>query len=177
MKATEMKQALEQLTDQDYQALLDGAGLVIENDERLAIGRPDQAFVIFEIGDELFDSTEALKASLLSRADGLIQEYYQYNPVSKAYFNRALQAFIEEHGPEAFVSMPGKAATVAVFAEKGEMVCEDASSARFEYGLNLTLEEVMPALAIRNKVKNWVQSGGAYEDYISVNVCRFSCIE
>jgi hypothetical protein len=36
------------------------------------------------------------------------------------------------------------------------------------------LDEAMPAMAVSNKVKNWLQSGSAYGDYISVNVCRFS---
>ncbi|KUJ72700.1 hypothetical protein [Thiomicrospira sp. WB1] len=177
MNATELKDALNALDDDAYQALMEGAGLVVEQDEGLSIGRPDQAFVMFELGDETFENAQALKASLLSRAEGLIDEYYQFNPLSKPFFNRQLMAYVQTYGPEAFVSMPGQSAQWVVFADGGELVCEDASSPRFDYGLHLRLDEKMPALAIKNKVKNWVQSGSAYEDYISVNVCRFSCME
>ncbi|MBO1923256.1 hypothetical protein [Thiomicrorhabdus sp. 6S3-12] len=174
MNAEQFTQALTEFSDENYQAILDGAALIIEQDKGLTLGKTEQAFVIFELGDESFDSVAELKASLIDRAEALIKEYYQFNPVSKLHFNNQLQRLIQEHGANAFVSMPGQEATVKVFVDDDAVVAEGSESPRFKYGFCMVLSEKMLPQAIENKVKNWVQSGSAYDDYISVNVCRFS---
>ncbi|MDG6774432.1 hypothetical protein QCB45_08825 [Thiomicrorhabdus sp. ZW0627] len=174
MNAEQFKQALNDYSDEQYQAILDGASMVLFQDRELTVGKSEDAYVIFELGDESFDSINDLKSSLLDRADDLIQEYYQYNPVSRQAFDSALSALIAEHGNEAFVAMPGKEAELKIFVDNDQVICEGPDSPRFKYGIELHLEDKMPPLAISNKVKNWIQSGSAYGDYISVNVCRFS---
>ncbi|WP_178861690.1 hypothetical protein [Thiomicrorhabdus cannonii] len=177
MNTEQFKEALQTFADEDYQAVLDGAALVVFQDKALALGKPEEAYVIYELGDEQFDSAQALKAHLLANAESILKEYYQFNPLSKEYFNRELSALIQEHGENAFISMPGKETTFKLFVEDGKVVAEDNSSPRFKYGFHLSLDEKMLPQAISNKVKNWVQSGSAYSEYISVNVCRFSCME
>lgn len=165
---------LEQFSDENYQSILEGAALIIFEDKALTLGRSEQAYVIFELGDESFDSVSKLKASLISRADDLIQEYYQYNPLSKMHFNNQLLQLVKEHGANAFVTMPGQEATAKLFVNNDSVIVEGIASPRFKYGFCLVLNEKLLAQAVENKVKNWVQSGSAYDDYISVNVCRFS---
>lgn len=177
MNAEQFKQALNDYSDENYQAILDGASMVVFQDEDLTVGKSEDAYVIFELGDESFDSISELKASLIERAEELIQEYYQYNPLSKVAFDRALTALIAEHGNEAFVAMPGKEAELKIFVDNDQVISEGPESPRFKYGIELHLEDKMPPLAISNKVKNWIQSGSAYGDYISVNVCRFSSMD
>ena len=174
MNAEDFKHALNDFSDENYQEILDGAALIIFEDKSLTLGKSQQAYVIFELGDESFDSIEALKASLIARADDLIQEYYQHNPLSKMYFNNQLTQLIKEHSAAAFVTMPGQEATVKLFVNESEVVVEMAESPRFKYGFCLVLSEKVLPQAVENKVKNWVSSGSAYDDYISVNVCRFS---
>lgn len=174
MNAEQFTQALNDFSDENYQAILDGAALIIHEDKGLTLGKSQQAYVIFELGDENFDSSDALKASLIERAEDLIQEYYQYNPISKMHFNNQLQNLIKEHSANAFVTMPGQEATVKLFVEGSDVIVETNESPRFKYGFCLVLNEKVLSQAVENKVKNWVSSGSAYDDYISVNVCRFS---
>lgn len=174
MNTQKFIEELEKFSDESYQTILDGASLVIFEDKELTLGKSEQAYVIFELGDESFDSVAELKASLISRADDMITEYYQYNPLSKMHFNRELTALIKEHGYESFVSMPGKSPGVKLFVNDGRVTVESSDSPRFKYGFHLMLSEKMLPQAVENKLKNWVTSGSAYDDYISVNVCRFS---
>ncbi|MGM0541042.1 MAG: hypothetical protein ACQEQR_01235 [Pseudomonadota bacterium] len=174
MNAELFKQVLTEFSDENYQAILEDAALVIHEDKSLTLGKTQQAYVIFEMGDESFDSITELKNSLLERADDLIEEYYQYNPVSKMHFNNQLLALIKEHSANAFVTMPGQEAQVKLFTHNGNVLVENIESPKFKYGFCLVLKDKVLPQAVENKVKNWVSSGSAYDDYISVNVCRFS---
>ncbi len=174
MNTEQFKLALTEFSDENYQAILEGAALIIKEDKALTLGKPEQAYVIFEMGDESFDSVNDLKKSLLERSDDLIEEYYQYNPVSKMHFNNQLSSLVQAHGANAFITMPGQEATVKLFVNEGTVVVETKESPRFKYGFCLVLNDKLIAQAVDNKIKNWITSGSAYDDYISVNVCRFS---
>lgn len=177
MNPEQFKIALNEFSDENYQSIMDGAALIIHDDKALTLGKSEQAYVIFELGDESFDSIEALKASLIERSAELIEEYYQYNPISKMHFNNQLINLVKEYGAPAFVTMPGQQATVKLFSQDGKVIVENKDSLRFKYGFCLVLNEKVLSQALENKVKNWIQSGSAYDDYISVNVCRFSSME
>lgn len=177
MNTEQFIEALNTLPDDTLQAILEGAGLVVFQDKSLTLGRAEDAYVIYELGEEEFENAADLKAHLLASAEAMLQEYYQFNPMSKEFFNRSVSDLIREHGEEKFISMPGKQAELKVFVDNGKVVVEGADSPRFKYGFHLTLTEKMLPQAVSNKVKNWVQSGSAYDDYISVNVCRFSAME
>ena len=174
MNTEQFTQVLSDFSNEDYNAILEGAALIIDQDKALTLGKSQQAYVIFELGDESFDSVEALKASLIERSADLIEEYYQHNPISKMHFNTQLFNLIKEHGATAFVTMPGQQAKVKLFTHDGEVLVETEESPRFKYGFCLVLNDKVLPQAIENKIKNWVSSGSAYDDYISVNVCRFS---
>ncbi len=177
MNSNQFIAALEALEQSHYQAILEGAALVLQNDVALTVGKSEQPFVIFELGEEHFDSIQALKASLIERAEALIAEYYQFNPLSKRHFNQQLTQLIATHGADRLVTLPGKQADLKLFVDQGALTLEGADSPRFKYGLCLSLSENYPAKAIENKVKNWLASDHAYGDYISVNVCRFSSMD
>lgn len=177
MNSKQFIAALEALEQSQYQAILEGATLVMQNDVVLTLGKSEQPFVIFELGEEHFDSTHALKASLIERAEVIIAEYYQFNPLSKLHFNQQLTQLIAAHGADRLVALPGKQADLKLFVDQGDLTLEGADSPRFKYGICLSLTENYPAKAIENKVKNWLASDHAYGDYISVNVCRFSSMD
>lgn len=177
MKAQPFIEAVKQLSDDDFQLILEGNAIIIENDVALTTGRADSAYVIYELGEDPFTSSEEIKAFLIQNAEALLKEYYQFNPVSRQYFDRSLNKLFEEYGPDAFSATPDGEPERVLFVEDGELISEDASSPRFKYGMFMTIEDHIKPLARANKVKNWVQSGTAYGDYISVNVCRFSAME
>jgi DNA-directed RNA polymerase subunit L len=178
MNVEQLKQQIQQLDESQLQAVLNGQALKSIKDESLDIGKKDDAYVFFYIEDEQFDSPEELRQYLLENAETLLEKYYQYNPISPEAFNRQLMAVIAD--PEVakkLALLPNKPNELSVFVEGDQVVLEGLDSPRFKYGLHLTLTEELMPQAVVNKVKNWVQSGEAYRDYISANVCRFSCVE
>lgn len=177
MNSQQFIEALNELDDSQLQEILDGQGLIVYQDTSLTTGRPDAAYVIYELGEDAYDDIVALKTALSEQADALIDEYYQFNPLSKEYFNRELMKMLQELGWDAFLQQPGEEANYKLFVEKDQLVAEDASSLRFKYGTCLELEQKFPSTALQNKAKNWVQSGSAYEGYITTNVCRWSAWE
>lgn len=177
MNTEQFKQAVNALDKEALQAILDGKALKIEKDESLAIGRSSEAYVIYHLGEEQYDSPEALKADLLVRAESLLSDYYQFNPLSEVSFNRQLMALINAYPSDHFISMPGQPEKGRIFVNQDILVAEGEESPRFKYGMALELDEVLPEQALSNKLKSWVSSGNAYRDYISINVCRFSCFD
>lgn len=177
MKIEEFKEAVNNFSEEYLQDVLDGAGLIIFQDKELKIGRTDAAYVIYELDDDPFTTIDELKSYLIKNSEALIKEYYKYNPLSKEYFNLSIADLLKENDGEEFLSYPGKIASLKIFVDDGIISVEGDNSRRFKYGMNLKLEEKMPKVALENKIRNWVQSGSAYSDYISINVCRFSSFD
>lgn len=172
-----LQKAFQDFADADYQAVLAGDAIKVVQDKTLELGKTDDAFVIYELGDESFDSVAALKAHLVAEAEPMLKEYYQYNPVSREYFQAQLTEHMNTLGDMAFVAMPKKPAEYVIFVDDGKVIVEGRDSARHKYGMYCSLDEDYQPAARANKVKNWIQSGTAYGDYISINVCRFSSME
>lgn len=177
MDTATFKKEINRLNTEQLQNILDGDRLIIYQDKKLAINHENCAYVIYELGDDTFSSVEKLTAYLLNNHAPLLEEYYKFNPLSKEFFNLSITHLISENDDEAFISHPEVDAKLKIFVDNGTLVTEDVGSQRFKYGINLKLKEKMPERALLNQLRNWVQSGTAYNDYISVNVCRFSSID
>lgn len=173
MNLNEFQQALESLSNEDWQAVLDGAGLVVEQDARLIIGDVEQPFVVYEIGDDKFENADQLKQTLIKQSEPLWREYYQFNPFSKQGFYRKAKKLIDEYGPLAFVSTPKNESSHRMFVEDSEVVAVTQEHPVYKYAFHLKLDQELQPTALTNKVNTWLNSGSAYEDYICVNVCRF----
>ncbi|MBF6058168.1 MULTISPECIES: hypothetical protein [Thiomicrorhabdus] len=180
MNLEQFTNALDAMSDEDLQLILDDAdkGLIVVRDETLGVGASDQAYVIYELGEDKFASVADLRNNLSAQAETMLKEYYQFNPLSKEFFNKEVQKLFNEHGELSFISTPKKPASKAIFVENEQVLCLDEDEPRFKYAFKLELDDsyAQPQAQL-NKVKNWIQSGSAYQDYISVNVCRFSAIE
>ncbi|WP_319380319.1 hypothetical protein [Thiomicrorhabdus sp.] len=180
MNLEQFKTALDKMSDEELQQIIDDPdkGLIVVRDEALDIGASDQAYVIYELGDDAFATVSELRNSLDDQAEAMLKEYYQFNPLSKEFFNKEVQKLFNEYGELSFISTPKKPASKAIFVENEQVLCLDENEPRFKYAFKLELDDsyAQPQAQL-NKVKNWIQSGSAYQDYISVNVCRFSAIE
>ncbi len=173
MNEMEFKAGLEQLGQADWQAVLDGAGIIVEQDAALVVGDADAAFVAYELGDEQFSDAQALRDSVLARASEIWREYYCYNPFSKQGFYRRVRALLDEYGPLSFISMPNKPSEHRIFIEGASIQAVTQAHPVFKYAFYLQLDQALPDSALTNKINNWLNSGSAYADYISVHVCRF----
>ena len=177
MNLSNFKKEIKKLDIDFLQSILDGSALVMFEDESLGIGNSNGAFVIFWIEDEKFSSVGDLRSYLVTEAEDLLQNYYEHSPISKEYFETKLSSLMDEHGEAAFVSQPGGMPEKSLITSNGDLLVLTEEDYIFKYGLYLSLDDKLNPKISALKAKNWLQSGTAYNDYIAVNVFRFSSIE
>ncbi len=177
MNLSQFEQEIKKLDKDFLQSILDGSALVMVEDRSLGLGRSNGAFVIFWIEDEQFSSVESLRDYLISDSQDLLESYYEHSPLSKEYFEKKLSSLISEHGETAFISQLDSMPEKSLMSSKGELLVLTEEDYIFKYGLYLKLEEKLSQQISAQKVKNWLQTGAAYNDYIAINVFKFSSIE
>ena len=177
MKLGSFKSEIKQLDQEFLQSILDGSALLMEKDEALNLGSSNDAFVIFWIEDENFSTVEKLRNYLLIEAEDLLTNYYKHSPLSREYFEKRFSEFMIKYGEESFSSQPGEMPEKSIMVSNGEITILTDSDYVFKYGLYLKLDEKLAPQISAKKAKNWLQSGAAYNDYIAINVFRFSAIE
>ena len=171
------KSSIKKLDKDFLQSILDGSALVMNGDEVLKLGNSNGAFVIFWIEDEKYSTVEELRDYLDTEAEDLLTNYYQYSPLSREYFDQKLSELMHEYGEASFSSQPGEMPEKSIIVKNGELEILSKNDYVFKYGLYLKLDEKLTPQISAIKAKNWLQSGTAYNDYIAVNVFRFSAID
>ena len=171
------KEEIKKLDKDFLQSIFDGSALVMVEDRSLGLGSSNGAFVIFWIEDEEFVSLNDLQEYLIREAEDLLLNYYKHSPISKEYFETKLSSLMSEYGETAFVSKPGGVPEKSLITSNGDLLVLTEEDYIFKYGLYLSLEDNLDLKISALKAKNWLQSGSAYNDYIAVNVFRFSSIE
>ncbi len=175
MNALLFKHLLEQLTDTDWQSVIDGKDLLIKDDSELLIGIPGSPNAIIVSSDYSFTDISNLKNQIFNKADEILSDYYRSNPLSKTGFNQQAEKLIKEFGFEAFCAPQGKVAKRTFFVEGGELVSETHESPRHRYGVFFESGQQVPAESLKGNFYKWLASGEAYSEYIGMNVCRYSC--
>ena len=177
MNLTDFKEQIEKLDEHFLDSILNGSALSMDKDQSLGLGNSNGAFVIFWIEDEKFSSVGDLRKYLLSDSEDLLSNYYKHSPISKEYFEKKFLSLMHEHGEAAFTSQPDQMPEKSLIASNGDLKVLSAEDYIFKYGLYLQLDEKLNPKISAFKAKNWLQSGAAYNDYIAINVFRFSSIE
>lgn len=177
MNLSNFKIKIQMLDENFLKSILDGSALVMIQDKELGLGSSNGAFVIFWIEDEKFSSTDDLRAYLDIEAKDLFSNYYAHSPLSKEYFETKLSYLMNNNGEASFTSQPGDMPEKSLIVSDGELSVLTEADYIFKYGLYLQLEEKLNSKISAVKARNWLQSGAAYNDYIAVNVFRFSAIE
>lgn len=90
-------------------------------------------------------------------------------PLPREVFDAQLFAILAHHGGEALTARSGRPAALAVFAAEAALEPVTASDPRHRYGLCYSAE------ASAGSLEDWITSGEAYKEYLSMNVCRFGC--
>jgi len=175
MNSQELRQQLEQLDNASWQQLLAGKALRLVDDQRLELAEPgERSLIVPEQGDCGLD-VPALREQIMGQAGELIDEYYLRNPLSLAEFNRQVESLIEQYGAAAFAAEYGEVPVRTLFVEVGDVLAETSESPRHRYGAFCELDEPLEGPALEERVAAWLDSQEAYEKYISMNICRYSC--
>lgn len=176
MNVSQFKSLLEGLDEHSWQALLQGQSLIVIDDESLALeGRLHEKAIVPPQLDKVMEPS-SLREFVLLHADEYLNEYYRLNPLSPKGFNRQVQTLVEQYGADAFAAEYPDVPQRTLFVEVGDVIAEDSSSPRHRYGAYCELEQPLSGKQLEAFVQQWIDSNQAYERYISMNVCRYSCV-
>ena len=166
---------LEQLTDSDWYKIFSGQGLLMINDSHLKIGSLDLSYVI--LSNQFFSANnpDTFKQHAMDSASELYTNYYRTHPLTLYGFNDQLYRLIQKFSPEDFCSLTGQRAEKTLFVEGGELVAMGRTDPRHAYGVFCELSDSIKPSAIANYLSHWIEQGEAYEEYLSMNVCRYNC--
>ncbi len=175
MNAQTFENLLNELDAHSWDTLLGGAYLRLVDDEQLIVSEEDTPDRIIAGADFTAGDAAELKRTLLERAEDILHQYYRTHPLTQKGFNKQLRQLAEQHGIEAFMAVGGQRPDYTLFVEGGELVAEPKGSPRHPYGAFLELEQALPENKREDAFAKWLDSGSAYEQYLSMNVCRYNC--
>lgn len=167
-------QLLKNLTDADWQAITNGQCLCMVDDANLKVGLCNESNAIV-LADKLDTSILSLKHEVLKNAGQILQDYYLVHPLSLKGFNRQMLGLVDQYGVSAFTSTDNHGASYTLFVEGGELIAESVDSPRHRYGVCFESDKPLTDSGLEAEFTKWLHSGGAYERYLSMNVCRYNC--
>ncbi|MEW8338679.1 MAG: hypothetical protein AB2708_02445 [Candidatus Thiodiazotropha taylori] len=96
-------------------------------------------------------------------------------PPSRNEFDAQAAELINELGATAFCAPPGKMPDYTLFVDDNRVIAEPRSGPRHPYGIHCEVREGVTQSQMGEALHTWLESGEAYEAFISTNVCRFNC--
>lgn len=150
-----------------------GAALLMIDDESLAWGESNAADVLLIFNEDI-DAAD-LPAWLTANAAELHESYYRGHPLSARGFAKQVRRLFDEHGALSFAAGPGAQPKFSLFVEAGTVVAESQKSPRHRYGAFCAMASAVDTACAEQQALTWLESGEAYSDYLSMNVCRYNC--
>ena len=96
-------------------------------------------------------------------------------PPSQTEFNTQVTALIEQHGAAAFCASPGQHPDYTLFVDEQTVVAEPRNAPRHPYGIYCHLTAELSEAEMGQRVKKWLETGEAYQEFLAMNVCRYNC--
>ena len=166
---------IEQLDNASWQAVIDGQCLALVDDIRIETGSDDRSDKIYCAPASSVSEISMLKDEVLANAAELLASYYLTHPLTLKGFNRQLELLIEANSELDFAAVPGQLPKYTLFVDVGEVQLENKDSPRQRYGVYCELDRLLAESKIVARVRKWLASGEAYEQYLAMNVCRYNC--
>jgi hypothetical protein len=166
---------LEQLSDSDWQAVIEGQAVLLIDDVRLELGPLAAPNALIKAAEQGGANALDLKSESIADAQAILANFYLTHPLTREGFNRQTLSLIQTHGAGAFAALTGQRPERTLFVDGGEVVAESAASPRHPYGAYCELPRPLSGDAIENAVHRWLESGEAFDRYLGMNVCRYNC--
>lgn len=183
MNTEQFKECVRALTLDELNLLGTGKSLCMEEDKTLTIGSDSDANRIITDASNLNSNPESLREQLLEQADELVTQFYRTHPLTKTGFNQQVRLLVQQYGAEQFAAVGGQRAKRTLFVDVGEVLAEKQGEPRYPYGSyfqfspgkSFEFTSGNGNSSIENLVVDWIDNGEAYEQYLSMNVCRYNC--
>lgn len=175
MQVKVFKGQLNALEDSLWQQLSAGDSLIISPDLSLQIVHSGHAEnLLTPVNPKEKYSPQALKKRVLEQADFILETYFTDHPLTSADFNQQIQQLVDEFGARSFMATYPNTPDRTIFVEGGIVIAEQPDSPRHRYGIFLEIDNETD-LHNENLLQKWLNSGQAYQEYLSSNCCRYSC--
>lgn len=170
MTLEEFTESLLNLDEGLWRDVAQGGAILLLDDERFESGPAGHPNALVAPADGI-DQRDRYR----NDPESLYREFYRTHPLSLAGFNRQVKALFEALGAESFTAQEGELARRTLFVEAGEVLAQAEDSPTFRYGTYLELTPGLLSRSPADKAWQWLNSGEAYETYLSMNVCRYNC--
>ena len=173
MDKDQFVEVIQTLEEDVLEAVLAGESICLVDDEKLKLCN-DASSLDLNLPEEL-KTAEQLREWFVENAEEILQHYYRLNPLTRPGFDLQVKDLFEKYGPASFVGTFDQRASVTLFVEVGTVVAEEQGSARHPYGSFCEIDTPMNDEQREQKAAQWLTSGEAYDQYLSMNVCRYNC--
>lgn len=175
MEVGAFKEQLNALEDNQWQQLTDGNSLVFTQDAGLQIERPDHPANLIKSIQALENPSIGLRQQVLEHAESILEIYFTSHPLTANDFKRQVEQLIQQFSASSFMAIYPNTADCTIFVEAGLVVAEQSDSPRHRYGIFLQLDTKAAGQDDERLLQLWLESGQAYQEYLSSNCCRYSC--
>lgn len=174
MNKAQFKKLLESVSNEQWQSVVDGEALLLVDDEVIQLGpvKANEAIILADRDNA--QTADQLRRACLQDVDDILINFYLTRPLTRTGFNNQVKGLVERYGAEKFGAPEGQLPELTLFVDVAEVIAEDTSSPRHRYGAGCELSTFSP-LSPEEQVIRWIESGGAYDRYLGMNVCRYNC--
>jgi len=167
---------LEQLPNAVWEDFVNGRDLLLINDQAIELSNNENhPAVLVKAADFQSDFPSRVKQNVITKAVYLLADFYRTHPISRVEFNRQVNLLAKQLGAGGFAALFGELPKYSLFVEGGEVIAESVESPRHRYGTYFELAESLPEHEIELAFSEWLRSGEAHQQYLSMNVCRYNC--
>ena len=175
MKLNDFHSMILALDEKSWLAVVSGQAIALNKNDKLEIVEANADHIIVSPPEKKI-SPELFKEKVIANEEELLNDYFQSHPVSTKSFQEQFLELTKRYGVMAFAATEGQLADYSLFVDKSELVAEGRESPRHQYGVYCEIDNNMSESEAESRVMQWVTSGEAYERYLEMNVCRYSCI-
>ncbi|MEW8579691.1 MAG: hypothetical protein AB2591_05085 [Candidatus Thiodiazotropha sp.] len=98
-----------------------------------------------------------------------------HSPPTVTEFYGQVTGLIAELGAAAFCASPGGLPQFTLFVDGNRVIAEPRNAPRHPYGVYCTLSEGLTEEQLTEHLHKWLNSGEAYQQFLSMNLCRYNC--
>ncbi|MDH5394312.1 MAG: hypothetical protein OEY11_14085 [Gammaproteobacteria bacterium] len=162
------QQFINQLSAADLDKLASG---------ELSIGADDQNYRLTEPDEKLlFEATQQnIKQCLHQQQTIILKQLYKTQALCKAEFNYQARQLFDQHGAENFCQHQNNTNQLALMIDKEKLIAIGKNDARHQYAYYYSNDEALGKKEACEQVRQWLDSGMAYDDYRVKTHCMYLC--
>lgn len=116
---------------------------------------------------------EQAREQLIAREKEILEKWFLQRPLCRVEFDHQASQLFTEVGAERFCRHAEKLGNWALMIDNWSLVAVGPEDVRNQYGYFCEASGELSEAEASSRVREWLQSGEAYEDYRSKTHCRY----